>query len=110
MAKCKRCGKEIDHVMVDFFDREGYDRPVSCTFDEYPDEHAIELDVDHEWTGYELDFQTDECRDTIRCPFCDKFPFDDEIHVHDIVRVIMFTGIKEGDNRNASSDMDHSGV
>ena len=95
MAKCKRCGKEIDHVRVNFFDHEGADADISCSFVEYPNEHAIELDVDRGWTGYDLDYETEECRDTIRCPFCDKFPFDDEIHVCDIVRVIMFTGDKK---------------
>ena len=46
------------------------------------------------WTGNEL--SEEEQVDTIRCPYCDKFPFNErDIQVEDIVRVVMFKDDEE---------------
>lgn len=87
MVKCKNCGAAIETVQVDFFNKDGSDCYVECAFEEY-DNGAIELDVDPNWTGYDL--SDEERMNGIKCPHCGKFPFADEIHVYDIVRVIMF--------------------
>ena len=87
MAVCRCCGKTIDHVMVNFFGIDGCDSFIPCDFKEY-ENGAIELDVDKNWTGYEL--EDEERKETIECPECNKFPFDDEFQIYEIVRVVMF--------------------
>lgn len=93
MTKCGHCGKDINHVMVNFFNHEGQDSFIPCEFSEY-ENNAIELDVDHNWTGDEL--TDEEAKETIVCPYCGKFPFDEkeELQVYEIVRLVMFR--KEG--------------
>ena len=88
---CKCCGKDIDHVLVDSFNREGDDsyKPVEIT--RVPGTQAIVFETDQHWTGYELSDDEEEMRATIQCPECHQYPFDDEIHAEDIVQVIMFT-------------------
>lgn len=84
---CNKCGKVMDFVLVNFFDREGDDSYTPCEFTEC-NGGAVELDVDNNWTGYEL--TEEEQMETILCPHCRKFPFEKEIQVYDIVRVVMF--------------------
>lgn len=89
LVKCKCCGAMIDHVNVDFFNVFGDDAEIPCSFDVH-ENGAVELDVDSNWTGYELD-DDEEREKTISCPHCGKFPFADQIQVYEIVRVVMFT-------------------
>lgn len=86
--KCEKCGKEFDHLSVDFFNREGADEfEKTCFFEE--DDHAIVMDLNQNWTGYGL--SEEEMSDTIVCPNCRQFPFiDKEIQVYEIVRVVCF--------------------
>jgi hypothetical protein len=59
-------------------------------------ECGIFIDTERSWTGYELTEK--EMLETIRCPFCKKYPFkNNEIHVYDIVRIVCFKDTSELD-------------
>lgn len=86
--KCEKCGKEIDHVIVDIFAYDGSDYYAQIPIFEC-DENAAYIDLDRSWTGYEL--TEEEQRETIECPHCKQFPFKyEEVQVHEIVRAVMF--------------------
>lgn len=93
MIKCKCCGREINYVNVDLFDIQGSD-----SFERLPlyecDDNAIYIEPGQIWTGHEL--SEEEQIDTIKCPYCNKFPFNEkDIQVEDIVRVVMFKDDEE---------------
>ena len=86
--KCEKCGKEIDSVVVSFFDYNGRDYELAVPLQEC-EENAVYIDVDCNWTGYEL--TEEEQRERILCPQCKQFPFKyDEIQIYEIVRAVMF--------------------
>ena len=86
--KCEKCGKEIDELLINVFNYDGSDSDYKIPFTEC-EEHAVFIDVNKNWTGYEL--SKDEQRDTICCPHCKRFPFkSNEIQVESIIRVICF--------------------
>ena len=85
--RCKCCGKEIVHVKVDMFNHDGSDDFIDVPFQEC-DENAVYIDLNSNWTGYEL--SDEEQFETILCPLCNKFPFEEELQLHEIVRVISF--------------------
>ena len=86
--KCEKCGKEIDSVVVRFFDRDGSDYETAVPLQEC-EENAVYIDIDYNWTGYEL--TEEEQRERILCPQCKQFPFKcEEIQIHEIVRAVMF--------------------
>lgn len=87
--KCKKCGKEINEVIINNFDYDGTDFFTKVPFKQVL-HNAIYFDTDINWTGYEL---TDEERkEGIKCPYCKKYPFDDkeEIQTYEYVRVVCF--------------------
>ena len=87
-VKCKNCNKELRYIKIDEFDHEGADTFNIRYFDE-EDEDAIVIETTQAWTGYELD--EEEQSDTIRCPFCEKFPFyKNEVQVYNVVRLVCF--------------------
>lgn len=93
MIKCKCCGREINYVNVDLFDIQGSD-----SFERLPlyecDDNAIYIEPGQIWTGHEL--SEEEQIDTIKCPYCNKFPFNEkDIQVEDVVRVVMFKDDEE---------------
>lgn len=93
MVKCKCCGRELNYVNVDLFDIQGSD-----SFERLPlyecDDNAVYIEPGQIWTGYEL--SEEEQIDTIECPYCKKFPFNEkEIQVEDVVRVVMFKDDEE---------------
>ena len=93
MVKCKCCGREINYVNVDLFDIQGSD-----SFERLPlyecDDNAVYIEPGQIWTGYEL--SEEEQIDTIECPYCNKFPFNEkDIQVEDVVRVVMFKDDEE---------------
>lgn len=85
--KCICCGENIDHVNVSFFNRDGSDGDIAIPVNEC-EENAVYMDLDTNWTGYEL--TEDEQYETIMCPKCGKFPFKKELQIHEIVRVVSF--------------------
>ena len=87
MIKCKCCGAEIKSVMVDLFDHNGNDNDYELPLAECA-ENAVYFETGAMWTGYEL--SETEQRETITCPKCHKYPFEDEIQIDEIVRVVMF--------------------
>lgn len=93
MIKCKCCGREINYVNVDLFDIQGSD-----SFERLPlyecDDNAVYIEPGQIWTGYEL--SEEEQIDTIECPYCNKFPFNEkDIQIEDVVRVVMFKDDEE---------------
>lgn len=86
--KCEKCGAKLDYLEVDAFNYDGSDDWYKVPVEE-TQEQAVFLEVDKNWTGYEL--TEDEKRETIRCPVCREFPLHDkEIQEEEIVRAIMF--------------------
>lgn len=93
MIKCKCCGRELNYVNVDLFDIQGSD-----SFERLPlyecDDNAVYIEPGQIWTGYEL--SEEEQIDTIECPYCNKFPFNEkDIQIEDVVRVVMFKDDEE---------------
>ena len=88
MAKCEKCRKEIETLMVDIFNRDGSDNFYAHGITECP-ENAVCIDVNQNWTGNEL--SEEEMLETIKCPHCGQFPFkSSEIQTETFVRIIMF--------------------
>lgn len=86
--KCEKCGAEINRIMVDSFIYDGSDIESAECFSEM-DENAVVIDVDADWTGYDL--TEEEQRRTITCPCCKEFPFKNkEIQVYEIIRIVCF--------------------
>ena len=93
MIKCECCGRELNYVNVDLFDIQGSD-----SFERLPlyecDDNAVYIEPGQIWTGYEL--SEEEQINTIECPYCNKFPFNEkDIQVEDVVRVVMFKDDEE---------------
>jgi len=87
VLRCEKCGKMMDCVLVDMFDHNGADSYEKIQIN--PIEDAAVFEVSQNWTGYEL--SEGEQHETILCPHCKQFPFDDpEIDVYDSVQVICF--------------------
>lgn len=84
--KCPNCGNEILSVSIDKFDCYGSDSMVEQNIKEIDDAYVIE--TDNNWVGYNLD--AEEACKTIECPHCHKFPFDNEVYIEEVVRVICF--------------------
>jgi hypothetical protein len=91
MIKCKCCGAEINSVLVGLFDHNDNDADYELPLFECP-ENAVYFETATNWTGYDL--SESEQRETITCPKCHKYPFEDEIQVDNIVRVVMFKAAK----------------
>lgn len=94
---CEKCGKEMQSIHVNMFDREGADSFLKYDFQEC-EEDAVVIDTKPAWVGYEL--SEEERLDTIECPHCHQFPFKNtEIQVYDVVRIVCFkTPPKEDDH------------
>lgn len=87
--KCKKCGKDIKEIKANVFNYDGSDSCCMFPIKQVP-HNAVYFETDTNWTGYEL---TDEERkETIECPYCKKYPFDDKavIQTYEIVRVVCF--------------------
>ena len=87
MIKCKCCGAEIDSVKTGMFNLDGSDNDYEVPLIEC-EENAVYFETNRTWTGYEL--SEEEQRERISCPKCGKYPFIQEVQVHEIVRVVMF--------------------
>ena len=86
--KCEKCGKEIDSLLVDCFNYDGSDSCYRFPITEY-EEDAVTVDVDRNWTGYEL--SEEEQVDRLSCPHCKQFPFESkEVQIQEIVHIICF--------------------
>lgn len=100
--KCEKCGKEIDGILVDEFLLDGSDTDIEYPFAEVP-ENAVVIDVNRNWTGYEL--SEEERLDTIHCPHCKQFPFVcEEIQEEEIVRLVLFKGNGNADKKPTNLD------
>jgi hypothetical protein len=89
--ECEQCNNELDYVEVDMFDHEGADDWHEVGFLDH--EGGIYLDLPLNWTGHDFDDCDDEKHETIRCPYCKKYPFKcTEIQTTTFDRVVMFFG------------------
>lgn len=105
LVRCEKCGFKMEMVEVNFFDREGDDHYEVCGY-EQAEYDAIVVDVPPNWTGNELD--ESELPDTIRCPICKQFPFDNtEVQTYDFVRLVMFKGGKPSSDLPAEGGGDN---
>ena len=87
--KCEKCGKELNYMKMLKFNYDGSDNWVNVDIQEFKDEEAVFMDIDHNWTGYEL--TEEEQMETIICPYCEHFPFEHkEVQVYEIVRAVCF--------------------
>lgn len=86
--KCEKCGKEIKHLEIDMFNYDGSDEWRETQFEEQPN-GAVTIETNPAWTGYEMSY--DEMCESIRCPECKQYPFEDKIiDAQIIVSVIMW--------------------
>ena len=96
-VKCEKCGNELTYIQVNRFERDGSDSWQPENIETHKNGVYIDLHYPQTWTGYEFDADSDDARQSIRCPYCHEFPFNDkEIQEYQIVRVVMFTE-KEGE-------------
>lgn len=85
---CEKCGKELEYIEVDRFEMNVIDFSAKYSYKEVPQD-AVIIDTDSTWTGYKL--SEEERLETIRCPYCREYPFQEtEIQVREIVRIVMF--------------------
>ena len=85
---CEKCGKEINSLLVDIFNRDGTDDFYEHPITEY-EENAVTVDVNPNWTGSGL--SEEEMMDTIACPYCKAFPFEHkEVQTYEFVRLVCF--------------------
>lgn len=89
MILCKHCDRPIEHIITNFFDRDGSDYDIDYVFHE-PEKGVAEIQLPTYWCGYEL--SEDEMMESIRCPHCGKFPFSESagINIETIVHVVCF--------------------
>ena len=87
--KCKKCGEEIKEIRTNIFNRDGSDSYYDFSIKQVP-HNAVYFETDTSWTGYEL--SDEERKESIKCPYCKKYPFDDkvEIQTYEILRVVCF--------------------
>ena len=85
--KCEKCGKEINHLEIDMFNYDGSDEWRVTQFEEHT--NAVTIDTNPAWTGYEMSYE--EMRESIRCPECKQYPFEDDgIDAQIIIEVIIW--------------------
>ena len=90
MIKCEKCGKPIHEVDVLIFTREGSDVWATERLEECENE-AVYIDTSMNWTAFDEDDDSEEKKESIRCPLCHEYPFKSkEMHTYDFVRVVMF--------------------
>jgi len=91
MIRCEKCGNYISSVKVNRFMPDGSDKFFTADLVKTTtSSNAVYIDVDENWTGYEC--SDEEKPDTITCPYCNKFPFEDpDIQEFKILRLVMFT-------------------
>ena len=92
--KCEKCGRELTAIELVMENFDGGNTITKHSFTEM-DNGAVIVDTTPLWVGGELGL--DEVHDTIACPHCGQFPFEDtEVQIDDVVRVVMFR--KEDEN------------
>lgn len=89
MIPCKHCGKPIERIITNCFDREGADYDYAFLVIE-PVEGVAEIELPTSWCGYEL--SENEMMESIRCSHCGKFPFSESagINIETVVKVVCF--------------------
>lgn len=86
--KCEKCGRELNAIELVMETFDGGNTIAKHSFTEM-ENGAVIVDTTPLWVGSELGL--DEVHDTIVCPHCGQFPFEDtEVQIDDVVRVVMF--------------------
>lgn len=85
MIKCEKCGRGMPYININEFLKDDSDADIERPYAKCA-ANAIVIETDHAWTGYDL--SEEEQIETIKCPFCHKFPFEAEtIFVKKIVEI-----------------------
>lgn len=93
--KCEICGKKLDSLLINTFDRFGSDYWDEVMIEEC-EKDAVIVETTRNWTGYEL--SEEEMRETVVCPYCKKWPFrSEELQIHEPVHLVMFKGAHAND-------------
>lgn len=92
MITCNKCGNPLPFVEADCFQYDGAD-----AWEEYPvhacSNRAVYIDLPTSWAGDCM--SEEEQMESIRCPHCHKYPFnDEEIQVYGMLRTVMFDNCK----------------
>lgn len=88
MISCEKCGHELDIIALNVFAYDCSDHLIHHIPKE-ADNNAVVVETMQNWCGYEL--LDEEMPDSISCPYCHKFPFEDiEVQCYDVVRLVMF--------------------
>ena len=84
--RCEKCGAEINSLEVNIFNYDGSD---SFWREDIHDHNGyIELETTSDWTGYDCGY---DIEDTIRCPKCHEFPFNNgKAEVCDVVKIYIY--------------------
>lgn len=86
---CEKCKSNLTKLQVNIFNYEGIDYWNEVPITEIDNEDAVVITTDKNWTGYEL--SEEEMRDSIRCPYCHKWPVKNkEIQIYEPVEVLFF--------------------
>lgn len=79
--------KKWNTLLINKFNQDGSDDFYEYSISEENDINSVFIDTDRNWTGYEL--SCDEKTETVVCPNCKKYPFDNkEIQKYEIVRLV----------------------
>ena len=88
---CEKCGRQISNIQLRVVDYNGNDSvyPFPLSFDR--ETGCVLFETSRNWTGYEL--TDEEIKEDIRCPYCGKYPFDEneEVDFVEPVQVLMWT-------------------
>lgn len=91
--KCEKCGCNLPYVQINDFQVDEYDWYWDKSIKQTSANTAI-VETTKNWRGYGL--SKEEMSNTIRCPKCKQYPFENnEIQIYDVVRIVMF---KRDDN------------
>lgn len=104
---CMACGQRIDQVKVLMFDHEGADHWYMAPIYYDKPTGGVSIKTTRAWTSF--DDYSESYTESIRCPLCDKHPFDKEAgcEIYQPVEVVMWTKGKENaDERNVQEGAD----
>lgn len=96
---CMACGQRIDSVKVLMFDHEGADHWYMTPIHYDKPTGSVSIKTSRAWTSF--DDYSESYTESIRCPLCDKHPFDKEAgcEIYQPVEVVMWAnGQKEDDD------------
>lgn len=104
---CMACGQRIDSVKVLMFDHDGADHWYMAPIHYDKPTGGVSIRISRAWTSY--DDYSESYMESIRCPLCDKHPFDKEAgcEIYQPVEVIMWTkGYAKADGQRKETKLE----